>query len=44
MAGRDCAMCAPGGPIAWQQILSSDPVPDAELHDQAAGLRALLTR
>ena len=33
---------APGGPIAWQEIFSPDPVPDADLHSQAAGLRALL--
>jgi diadenosine tetraphosphate (Ap4A) HIT family hydrolase len=33
---------APGGPIAWQDIFSPDPVPDADLHSQAADLRALL--
>jgi len=33
---------APGGPIAWEQIFSPDPVPEAELHRQAASLRALL--
>jgi len=33
---------APGGPIEWAQIFSADPVPDAELHRQAASLRALL--
>jgi diadenosine tetraphosphate (Ap4A) HIT family hydrolase len=35
---------APGGPIAWQDIISPDPVPDADLHRQAADLRALLGR
>lgn len=35
---------APGGPIAWEQIFSPDPVPDSDLHDQAASLRALLAR
>ncbi len=35
---------APGGPIAWAEIFSSDPVPEAELHRQAADLRLLLTR
>ena len=35
---------APGGPIAWQDIFSSDPVPDSDLLQQAAGLRDLLTR
>jgi diadenosine tetraphosphate (Ap4A) HIT family hydrolase len=34
---------APGGPIGWQDIFSPDPVSDAELHAQAADLRALLT-
>ena len=34
---------APGGPIEWAQIFSPDPVPDVELHRQAAGLRVLLT-
>jgi len=34
---------APGGPIDWAQIFSPGPVPDAELHRQAASLRALLT-
>jgi diadenosine tetraphosphate (Ap4A) HIT family hydrolase len=33
---------APGGPIVWQDIFAADPVPDAELHAQAADLRALL--
>ncbi|MBO0835303.1 MAG: HIT family protein [Actinobacteria bacterium] len=33
---------APGGPIAWEAIFSPDPVPDAELHRQAADLRVLL--
>jgi diadenosine tetraphosphate (Ap4A) HIT family hydrolase len=35
---------APGGPIAWQDIFSPGPVPDADLHRQAADLRALLAR
>ena len=35
---------APGGPIAWAEIFSSDPVPEAELQRQAAGLRLLLPR
>jgi len=35
---------APGGPIAWQDIFSADPVPEAELRRQAADLRALLDR
>ena len=35
---------APGGPIAWQDIFSPDPVPDADLHRQASDLRALLDR
>jgi diadenosine tetraphosphate (Ap4A) HIT family hydrolase len=35
---------APGGPIPWPEIFSPDPVPDAELHRQAAGLRELLSR
>lgn len=35
---------APGGPIAWQDIFSPGPVPDADLHRQAAELRALLDR
>jgi diadenosine tetraphosphate (Ap4A) HIT family hydrolase len=33
---------APGGPIEWAQIHSADPVPVADLHRQAADLRALL--
>jgi diadenosine tetraphosphate (Ap4A) HIT family hydrolase len=33
---------APGGPIAWQEIFSPEPAPDADLHRQAADLRALL--
>jgi diadenosine tetraphosphate (Ap4A) HIT family hydrolase len=33
---------APGGPIAWQDVFSPDPVPDVDLHRQAADLRALL--
>jgi diadenosine tetraphosphate (Ap4A) HIT family hydrolase len=35
---------ASGGPIAWQDIFSPDPVPDAVLHRQASDLRALLDR
>jgi diadenosine tetraphosphate (Ap4A) HIT family hydrolase len=35
---------APGGPIEWEQIFSPDPVPEADLHRQAASLRALLSR
>ena len=34
---------APGGPIAWDDISSPEPVPDADLHRQAASLRVLLT-
>ena len=30
------------GPIEWRDIFSADPVPDAELHAQAADLRGLL--
>jgi diadenosine tetraphosphate (Ap4A) HIT family hydrolase len=33
---------APGGPIVWQDVFSPEPVPDAELHAQAADLRVLL--
>jgi diadenosine tetraphosphate (Ap4A) HIT family hydrolase len=33
---------APGGPIEWAQIFSSEPAPDAELHRQADALRVLL--
>lgn len=33
---------APGGPIAWPDIVSPGPVPDADLHGQASDLRALL--
>ena len=33
---------APGGPIEWAQIFSPAPVPDADLHRQAAALRVLL--
>jgi diadenosine tetraphosphate (Ap4A) HIT family hydrolase len=33
---------APGGPIEWPQMFSPAPVPEAELHRQAASLRALL--
>ena len=32
---------APGGPIAWEAIFAADPVPEAELHRQAASLRGL---
>jgi diadenosine tetraphosphate (Ap4A) HIT family hydrolase len=35
---------APGGPIEWPDIFSPDPVPDGDLHRQAADLRALLDR
>jgi hypothetical protein len=35
---------APGGPIAWEDVFSPEPVPDADLHRQAADLRALLAR
>ena len=35
---------APGGPIPWAEVSSPDPVPDADLHRQAADLRALLSR
>jgi diadenosine tetraphosphate (Ap4A) HIT family hydrolase len=35
---------APGGPIKWEDIFAPDPVPEAELHRQAASLRALLAR
>jgi len=35
---------APGGPIAWAEMFSSGPVPEAELHRQAADLRLLLAR
>ena len=35
---------APGGPIAWEQISGPEPVPEADLHRQAASLRALLAR
>ncbi len=35
---------APGGPIAWEAMFSPDPVPEAELHRQAASLRLLLAR
>ena len=35
---------APAGPIPWQDIFSTDPVPDEDLHRQAADLRALLAR
>ena len=35
---------APGGPIAWQEIFSCDPVPEPDLHRQAADLRTLLAR
>jgi diadenosine tetraphosphate (Ap4A) HIT family hydrolase len=35
---------APGEPIPWEEVFSSDPVPEAELRRQAADLRALLTQ
>jgi diadenosine tetraphosphate (Ap4A) HIT family hydrolase len=35
---------APGGPIAWPDVFYPDPVAEAELHSQAADLRALLNR
>ncbi|MGH3254047.1 MAG: HIT family protein, partial [Streptosporangiaceae bacterium] len=35
---------APGGPIAWEDIFAPEPVPEADLHHQAASLRALLAR
>ncbi len=35
---------APGGPIAWEQIFSPEPVPEPGLHRQAADLRTLLSR
>ncbi len=35
---------AAGGPIGWDQILSSDPVPEADLERQATSLRTLLAR
>jgi diadenosine tetraphosphate (Ap4A) HIT family hydrolase len=34
---------AAGGPIPWPEIFTPDPVPDADLHAQAADLRALLS-
>ncbi len=33
---------APGGPIAWEEIFTSDPAPEADLRGQAVGLRLLL--
>ena len=33
---------APGGPIEWAQIFAAGPVPEPELHRQAASLRGLL--
>ena len=33
---------APGGPLAWEQMFSGQPTPEAGLHRQAAALRALL--
>lgn len=33
---------APGGPIEWPQIFAAEPVPEADLHAQAARLRSLL--
>ena len=35
---------APGGPITWEQMHSAEPVPEADLHGEAADLRALLAR
>jgi diadenosine tetraphosphate (Ap4A) HIT family hydrolase len=35
---------APGGPLPWEAVFSTDPVPDGELHNQAADLRSLLAR
>ena len=35
---------APGGPIAWPDIFSPDPLPDSDLQDQAARLSELLSR
>lgn len=35
---------APGGPIAWEAVFSTNPVPKAELHTQAKDLRRLLSR
>jgi diadenosine tetraphosphate (Ap4A) HIT family hydrolase len=35
---------APGGPIAWEEIFSSAPVPEGDLRRQAADLRLLLSR
>jgi diadenosine tetraphosphate (Ap4A) HIT family hydrolase len=35
---------APGGPITWEQIYLPEPVPEADLHHQATGLRELLSR
>jgi diadenosine tetraphosphate (Ap4A) HIT family hydrolase len=35
---------APGGPIAWPDIFSPAPAPDADLRQQAADLRELLAR
>ena len=32
---------SPGRPIAWEAIFAADPVPEAELHRQAADLRGL---
>ena len=34
---------APAGPLAWEQIQPPDPVPEPDLHRQAADLRALLS-
>jgi diadenosine tetraphosphate (Ap4A) HIT family hydrolase len=33
---------APGGPIAWEAIHAPDPIPEPELHRQAAALRISL--
>jgi len=35
---------APGGPIAWPDIFSPEPLADSDLQDQAARLRELLSR
>jgi len=35
---------APGEPIAWEDLPTADPVPEATLRRQAADLRALLDR
>jgi diadenosine tetraphosphate (Ap4A) HIT family hydrolase len=35
---------APGGPIAWDDVSSPEPVPTDVLHGQAASLRSVLRR